>query len=147
MRNELGVCVEPEKCGKRHKCGANEIYSKCGTDCGKGCEDLNKNSTKTDCKACSTGCFCAKGFHRNQNGLCVQKKDCEHKREGLSKTKKECQTDEEYTECGDFCSEKCDNSNQNKENCPYTCLKGCLCRKGYKRNNEGICVEESKCKD
>nr|XP_040221033.2 chymotrypsin inhibitor-like [Anopheles coluzzii] len=52
-----------------------------------------------------------------------------------------CKRNEEYTDCGNSCTEKCRRSTQ----CPTVCEVGCFCRKGLLRNSNGICVQPYLC--
>lgn len=49
----------------------------------------------------------------------------------------------EYTECGAFCQPTC--MNPRPKNCITVCIEGCVCRKGFLRDNRRRCVPEGKC--
>lgn len=51
---------------------------------------------------------------------------------------------EEYQECGSACPLTCANKD-GVQVCTKQCVPGCFCRKGLVRNEDGNCVEPSKC--
>lgn len=48
---------------------------------------------------------------------------------------------EEWTSCGNPCSNSCDGTRI----CPAVCVEGCFCKQDYKKNSNGICVHKNKC--
>ncbi len=118
----------------------------CGTECGHHCNDIGKNS-ECDSSDCKPGCFCQDGYHRGDEGECYKPEECvgiESVKAGLNNGQNECGNGEEYTECGNFCDENCEQI-FDTNTCPMTCEKGCHCIKDYKRNNKGICVPIDHC--
>lgn len=58
------------------KCGANETYSQCDSECARNCFDDNKRQM---CPTiCHRGCFCKDGFKRESSGRCVLPAECQH---------------------------------------------------------------------
>ncbi len=60
---------------KAEKCGGNETYSHCGSECSRKCFDQMK---KKFCPTiCLRGCFCNEGYLRDSHdGKCVLPNDC-----------------------------------------------------------------------
>ncbi|GBL55597.1 hypothetical protein AVEN_49484-1, partial [Araneus ventricosus] len=56
-------------------CGANAEYRECGSACPPTCEDRGKKKICT--LQCVSGCFCKKGFVKNNRGVCVKPQECE----------------------------------------------------------------------
>uniref|UniRef100_A0A336LS86 CSON014544 protein n=1 Tax=Culicoides sonorensis TaxID=179676 RepID=A0A336LS86_CULSO len=50
---------------------------------------------------------------------------------------------EAWTDCGNFCSEKCPDGKVTA--CILMCQSGCFCKPNHKRNPNGICVPETEC--
>ena len=57
---------------------------------------------------------------------------------------KKCTKNEEFTTCGDKCTEQCRNLYM-RDNCPISCDAGCFCKMNHYRNNQGVCVPEKRC--
>ncbi len=81
-RNEEGECVPESECPptappkKPPKCAKNEKYSDCGTNCGQSCEAVGKTVMCPRRRLCISGCFCKKGFYRDNDDDCVPRKQC-----------------------------------------------------------------------
>ncbi|CAG2103604.1 unnamed protein product, partial [Medioppia subpectinata] len=94
------------------KCSKNEVYMKCGSDCGHTCDDIMRNEIKCP-EVCLTGCFCKPGYFRDgrQNGRCVRSQHC--KTIAISTwafgliLRPKCPDLEEY-KCGTNCGNNCD---------------------------------------
>uniref|UniRef100_A0A336MC08 CSON009304 protein n=1 Tax=Culicoides sonorensis TaxID=179676 RepID=A0A336MC08_CULSO len=68
-----GLCVPENECPVVPKCGENEVYSLCGNSCFDQCND----GTIRICPLyCQSGCFCAQGYKRNADGICVPENRC-----------------------------------------------------------------------
>ncbi|RWS23378.1 Zonadhesin-like protein, partial [Leptotrombidium deliense] len=121
-------------------CSENEKYTNCGNKCAEKCY------AKFCPYRCETGCFCKEGYSRNEQGKCVVESKCtdssDTEYDDASAESARCAKNEEYTNCGSKCAEKC-----NAKVCPYQCGTGCFCKKGYSRNKQGKCVVESTCTD
>ena len=96
--NQKGRCVRPYECKtlsiivvsiKNHtiECQSNQVY-KCGSDCGKYCEDLGKDVKCRD--TCDSGCYCMDGYYRDSriNGQCVKEKYCKKRKQKKFNSKK-----------------------------------------------------------
>ncbi|XP_047986337.1 zonadhesin-like [Leguminivora glycinivorella] len=126
-------------------CTENEVYSSCiNGGCGpKKCSDLNKPVVCIDPAECDCikGCICKKGYLRAKNGICIPKEKCPEYCPGPN---------EYYEPCIHNCeSQNC--SDRGKiHHCPnikpgHCDSSGCRCKKGYLRNDKGICVLEKDC--
>ncbi len=86
-RKQNNRCVKPVKCkgirvsekmlarNRSFNCGRNQIYKKCGTDCGQRCRDSRRRRNCHKWK-CTSGCFCGKGYFRNKMNNCVKPDKC-----------------------------------------------------------------------
>ncbi|XP_035227821.1 zonadhesin-like, partial [Stegodyphus dumicola] len=130
-RDENGRCIAAAECPVKIPgiCGRNEQYSNCGTACPPSCSIPNQICTSQ----CVSGCFCKKGYLRNDNGICIPKKQCP---KGI------CRKNEEYNNCGTACPPTCSNPNPV---CTRQCVKGCFCKKGYIKNDDGHCTRRELC--
>lgn len=131
---------EPETCELDH-----EIFTTC-KNCENTCEyfDFMSNSLpdrKCTCK--QAGCTCKPGFARYK-GYCLEaKKYCKD----LT-----CQSrpNESFQPCfGKICGPgTCESLIEQQQVCALgatECSPGCVCNSGYSRNQNGICVKNSKC--
>ncbi|KAL7041287.1 hypothetical protein ACKWTF_000707 [Chironomus riparius] len=141
VRNAKGNCVLEEDCPvvvvdpPAPMCKkAHEIYTTCGTACPLTCDEpLLRPCTKQ----CVKGCFCDKGYVRDNKGNCVLEKEC---------PKPECGKHETYSDCGASpCQATCENPSLPML-CKAPCKPGCGCDDGYVRENDGSCVLLKKCK-
>ena len=113
------------------ECPAHEVYKKCNTRCGEGCEDLRQ---PVKCprpeKECENGCYCDKDYYRDDEGVCGTRVDC-----NLPEPVTEmpaCEPNEYYKECGNRCEESCEDSIK----CKKTCENGCFCIDGMIYRNK-----------
>jgi hypothetical protein len=79
------------------------------------------------------GCFCKKGWVRDQFGICIPKENCHV----------DCPDHEVFSSCDKMCEKTCEN--QNPIFCPEICKPGCVCEPGWVRNENGICVRIEEC--
>lgn len=62
---------------KEVKClGKHEQYRICGPPCPPTCYDLIEKSACRKEDVCVKGCFCIKGFYRNDEKQCVLPEEC-----------------------------------------------------------------------
>ncbi|GBO42387.1 hypothetical protein AVEN_105667-1, partial [Araneus ventricosus] len=95
VKNNEGKCVPPEQCdvpkGPNKLCGVNEIYyDECAPSCKGTCDTHDKN---VDCPECTPGCWCKKGYLKNQYGKCIPKRKCNIKRKTVFFTKRSIHSD------------------------------------------------------
>nr|XP_042894714.1 zonadhesin isoform X7 [Parasteatoda tepidariorum] len=65
--------------------------------------------------------------------------------ENSSPPSEECGKDEEFYECRPTCKNTCENYKAKAPICPLICIKGCACKKGLVKRNDGKCVKPDKC--
>ncbi|KHJ84138.1 trypsin Inhibitor like cysteine rich domain protein, partial [Oesophagostomum dentatum] len=93
---------------------------------------------------CVIGCQCKSGFYRNDKNVCVS--NCGEGSlhlfilGGKPPKPKKCPRNEEYKECGTACEPSC--KNPNPQICTLQCVIGCQCKKGFFRNDKGVCVAD-----
>nr|WHN38850.1 Zon4A-L [Andraca theae] len=144
VRDKKGNCIAKTKCPqyKELVCGKNEIPSSCvNGGCDKrNCTQLNQPTLCIDPICCIKGCVCKYGYLRNDDGVCVPTEKCP--------CKSKCGQNEVPSDCI--------NGGCDKRNCsqigqpdicidPIRCISGCICREGYLRNNDGLCVPIDQC--
>ncbi|GAB0100411.1 cysteine-rich venom protein 6-like [Sergentomyia squamirostris] len=123
-------CIPQYKCPPPPVCtDPNEEVSDCGNSCNDYCPGPNYNCPID----CQIGCYCKAGYKRiTPDGPCVGESQCSVVCTNVN---------EEYTDCGNPCSELCPGS---EIVCPAVCYTGCYCKPGYSRIN-GECVPTSQC--
>ncbi|UYV78424.1 hypothetical protein LAZ67_16001304 [Cordylochernes scorpioides] len=131
-RNSDGVCVKPELCDDKCAGKPNEEYTTCGSRCTENCLGYLMKCANN----CLEGCFCKEGFKRNSEDVCVRSDLCDDKCAG--------KPNEEYSTCGNKCTENC---RGDLMRCTSECQVGCFCKKGFKRNSDGVCVKSDLCDD
>ncbi|CAL1267801.1 unnamed protein product [Larinioides sclopetarius] len=132
VRNQNGECIPQEQCPI--VCMKNEEFQECGTACPHTCDDLGK-PTPPCTLPCRKGCFCKPGYVRNREGNCILPNFCPVV----------CGINEEFQECGTACPANCTNRLQSQFSCPSVCVKGCFCRSGFVRDQNGKCVPPEQC--
>ncbi|XP_017786984.1 PREDICTED: alpha-tectorin-like [Nicrophorus vespilloides] len=101
----------------------------CGTKCPKSCDNLH---IMIKCiSGCDYGCFCKEGYVFDKNGSdkCVPTESCYSY---CDREKHETYYDTVLCECSDP---------KDFKTCAK-CVPGCFCIHGYKRNDQGVCVQE-----
>ncbi|XP_035220585.1 zonadhesin-like isoform X2 [Stegodyphus dumicola] len=134
VRNENRKCVPPEQCPKQELCGKDEVFHECGSVCPATCTNKDKPSPCT--LQCVRGCFCKRGLVRNEYGKCVLPEQCPKE--------EKCGKDEVFSECGSACPPSCANKDKQTP-CTLQCVKGCFCKRGLVRNENGQCVRPEEC--
>lgn len=169
LKSANGSCVRPEHCEKvppqipvqipnaqmavaqqqqnekPKECGANEEYRTCGPFCQPTC---HKPHFPMFCSLrCNQGCFCKEGYIRGENGACIPISECRVEVQVLAAMPQEeqekCGDNEEYRTCGPYCAPTC--RRPHSPSCSLRCKKGCFCKDGYLRNQDGKCVPKSQC--
>ncbi|CAH0627257.1 unnamed protein product [Chrysodeixis includens] len=139
-RNSDGLCVPVKQCPS---CGGDpNAVSGCGTNrCNRLCSNYDKPPVPCTKICFINACDCKKGFVFDENiGKCVHPKECSPI----------CGADEVFSECT--------NGGCQAKNCsqfgkpvpcvkidPKYCIKGCLCKEGYLRRDDGVCVPQDQC--
>jgi hypothetical protein len=133
VRGHDGRCVRPSLC--LNACPSNSHYKSCGSACVGTCAN-NGIPSQICTKQCVRGCFCNKGYVKDENGRCVR----------LSECKKSCPSNSHYKSCGSACVGTCANKGIPNRVCTEQCVQGCFCNKGYVKDRNGRCVRLSDCK-
>ncbi|CAG2172867.1 unnamed protein product [Oppiella nova] len=126
------TCIPVELCPK---CGVNEHFRDCGTNCEPTC--TNYQNTPPYCNNkynCKRGCFCDFGFVRDmsQNGTCVPVDKCPQK----------CGPNEYFEEAGTPCVRTAANPRPKCLDEPT--VPACVCNTGFRRNQStGQCEQLS----
>uniref|UniRef100_A0A8R1I8W5 TIL domain-containing protein n=1 Tax=Caenorhabditis japonica TaxID=281687 RepID=A0A8R1I8W5_CAEJA len=128
-----GKCVPQNQCPSTKKCGANEIF----TECGSACEPSCTNPSPMCIQQCIPNvCRCSTGFVRHSvTGKCVRQNECS--------VAKKCGANETFRECGTACEPSC--SNPEPRMCTKQCIVDvCQCSQGFIRGPEG-CIKKEHC--
>ncbi|CAL1266709.1 unnamed protein product [Larinioides sclopetarius] len=142
VKNNEGKCIPPEQCdvpkGPHKLCGLNEIYyDECAPSCRGTCETHDQN---VECPECVPGCWCKKGYLKNQFGKCVLERKC-----NMKQKIPQCPKDQQYYDCIPSCKRTCMTYNSTSAYCPKECIMGCFCKEGLVMNKNGECVPPEKC--
>ncbi|PZC75815.1 hypothetical protein B5X24_HaOG205635 [Helicoverpa armigera] len=145
IKDDNDECILEEQCDKL--CPQNEEWSECveGTcrhqNCTQkgmplGCPELVPG-------ACKLGCICKENYLRDESGSCVPEEECDEE-EGP----KTCPPNEDLVDCANAL---CRSLNCNERGilppCPSVskCIKDCVCKYGYLRDENGVCVPKEQC--
>ena len=138
----------PPKPAQLVKCGKGEKYFECKKECIQNCVELKDKNVCPVRQKCLFGCLCIKGYYRDGTGECVIEKACSVSngpevravKKGRKKTDiPDCNKNEEYLTCGNYCIELC----KPPKKCTKKCQAGCFCKAKFFRNAKGTCVRES----
>lgn len=149
VRDVSGNCIRDSECPT---CPEKERYTQCGAACFGTCANQNP----LICPAiCMSGCICAEGLVRNEEGKCVEPSECPIRKNTFWMNKlysnkyfftAVCKANEHYTDCGSGCGDlTCNLQSFAAVICPSVCVSGCFCDEGYVRNAEGVCVPPKTC--
>lgn len=145
-------------------CGFNKIFKKCGNiQCENTCDEPDRHKSCTPFLDCEPGCYCLEGFVRNDKFECVPRDHCgiiseiywikkkknKHSNYSyFSVSYPKChKPNEVYSMCdNNECQKTCnDIHNRHPKSCHYICIPGCVCDKGFIRNEENECIPEKYC--
>lgn len=114
--------------------------------CGSPCTETCTNKPEICITMCKSGCFCKEGYIResNENGSpCIQREQCP------AVDDHQCGETEEYHECGSACPPMCEDWSyplpKPLKRCNKECVRGCFCKGGLYRTNDGKCVKPQQC--
>ena len=116
-------------------CPGDKIYNPCGSACPPTCEDTDQLCALN----CEEGCFCPAGTV-DYKGKCLDPDECP----GVTTEPMECGANETYSECGNACTQNCDNRDEIFF-CAAVCKEGCFCKENYFRNANEECVAVEDC--
>ncbi|KRX21784.1 Serine/threonine-protein phosphatase 5, partial [Trichinella nelsoni] len=140
VRTRDGKCVKLEECPASDKmeCNNDEEFDECGTACPLTCDTIKKDMPQTCTKQCVAGCFCRGDLVRDPGGRCVARDMCEDL--GV------CGLNEQFAECGSSCPPTCRSLYRNSSRpCPLKCVRGCFCKEGFVRSDNGKCILANQC--
>ncbi|XP_075970402.1 uncharacterized protein LOC142972888 isoform X3 [Anticarsia gemmatalis] len=139
VRADNGTCIPKEQCPS---CGGDpNAVSGCGTNCGRRCSDIGKGPVACPAICNTNGCDCKPGFVLDGNkGKCVLPKDCSPR----------CGKNEVFSNCTNGgCGPKECSGLGFKIGCVKMdqkyCKEGCLCKDGYLRDDNGVCIPKTEC--
>ncbi|XP_045764412.1 zonadhesin-like isoform X3 [Maniola jurtina] len=141
FRNDDGCCVTRDQCPV---CGVNEVYDTCIAPCPPRTCGVNESLIRCESPPqpgdpnCNAGCRCADNFYRNDRNVCVPRNECPG----------QCGENEIPTSCFEGICERRSCSDLGKPVIcvrPSVCTNGCLCKEGYLRDENGICIPIAQC--
>ncbi|XP_026729504.1 zonadhesin-like [Trichoplusia ni] len=138
-----GTCVPYGQCPG--VCPTNERYSECiqGECRALSCTEKDKSipCPRIKTENCLKGCVCEENYLRAANGTCVPKDQCENN---------VCPANEEWSECTQGVCRALNCSQRGIQvPCPGivagSCIKGCVCKENYLRDDSGACIPADQC--
>lgn len=129
-------CIPEVECKNSLCYDENAEYTECGSICSRTCDDERNPIRKFRiCPTiCRRGCFCKKGFVRDNQNQCVKPETCCQSIQGSYKT------------CVSPCLQTC--TYQMTGFCFLPCVSGCYCNNGDVRKDNQInslCIRKSSC--
>lgn len=134
VRDRKNRCIEAENCPVK-SCPKNEEWTKCNFECTfDRCSHLIRAPV---CRpsGCVGGCICKEGYYRNDDKKCVLPEKCP---QTIT-----CGNNEKFVACSKVCEEKTCNNNLEKP-C-RKCQSKCLCKNGFIRSIDDICIKVDEC--
>jgi Trypsin Inhibitor like cysteine rich domain len=117
------------------QCGPNESWNLCSNNC-RSCS-LFLNQEECDPDDCVEGCQCHEGFYKTDDGKCVNLQQCYDTQCSVA--------NEVYTHTSAGCELTCKNPDPAKLVCNDSIIPGCICGKGFARDDNGKCVKVGDC--
>jgi len=151
----LGLAAPPRP--PSGKCGENAERRACGSACAPRCN--NPNPGPICVLPCVDDCFCKEGYLKAANGACVRPQECDAGHPiaqqipqlnaavaGVPQLDDEpkCGDNEVHTQCAPSCARTCAMPIP-KPWCSLRCFPGCVCKDGYLKNEEGVCIPAPRC--
>ncbi|XP_047020461.1 zonadhesin-like isoform X3 [Helicoverpa zea] len=145
VKDDNGQCIPEEQCDKL--CSQNEEFSECvQATCRH--QNCTQKGMPLGCPGivtgdCKSGCICQENYLRDESGLCVPEEECDEE-EGP----KTCPPNEDLVDCANaLCRAQNCRERGTFPPCPSVpkCVKGCVCKYGYLRDENGICVPTEQC--
>ncbi|GBN14230.1 hypothetical protein AVEN_113762-1, partial [Araneus ventricosus] len=122
-------------------CKPDEQYYECIPICHGTCSAYLTKSYMYCKMACRSGCFCREGLYKTDDGRCVPASQCT----APNSPENACGENAEYRECGSACPPTCADSGRKNKVCTKQCVSGCFCKKGFVKNDRGVCVRPKEC--
>ncbi|XP_063532027.1 zonadhesin-like [Cydia strobilella] len=143
-RAENGTCIPIPDCPP-FKCGKNETYVACSSNCpGEKCSDYINHTKCPPYKIgivvnCKPACKCKKGYYRDEKGNCILACDC-------TQPPPKCGKNEVYDDCSSTsCKPSLCSELGYPLNCDKKCKPGCKCKDGHVRNGKDVCIPINTC--
>nr|XP_049703173.1 zonadhesin isoform X6 [Helicoverpa armigera] len=145
VKDDNGQCIPEEQCDQL--CSQNEEFSECvQATCRH--QNCTQKGMPLGCPGivtgdCKSGCICKENYLRDESGLCVPEEKCDEE-EGP----KTCPPNEDLVDCANaLCRALNCRERGTLPPCPSVpkCVKGCVCKYGYLRNENGVCVPTEQC--
>ncbi|KAH9629157.1 hypothetical protein HF086_014827 [Spodoptera exigua] len=143
-RNDEGNCVPSEEC-EAPSCPTNEEFVPCvqGVCRAMNCWEKSENVSCPEIPEdeCDSGCVCKENYLRAENGTCVPEDTCQAVT---------CPPNEEFSSCSQAVCRAFDCKERGQPiPCPMilegSCIKECICKYGYLRDENGDCIPEETC--
>ncbi|XP_013174037.1 PREDICTED: zonadhesin-like isoform X3 [Papilio xuthus] len=139
-----GQCILPTECPGGNPCPRNETFVACSIGCPTNYCPVDDSLAILICDPawpCPSGCSCKPNYKRKsvKEPRCILAAECP--------PVKCTRPNEEWNPCTNSClRENCYDLKENHIVCkPQGCEPRCTCKKGYYRNDSGICVPASQC--
>ncbi|KAL4707319.1 hypothetical protein ACJJTC_019857, partial [Scirpophaga incertulas] len=145
LRNDY-KCIPLKSCPGASQCKANEEFSSCKAECPNDYCPVNDSRGIIACDPsypCPSGCTCKYGYLRKSETepICIKATNCP--------PVKCTRPNEVWSPRVPKCLvERCEDLDDPSQACysPYRdIMPRCICKKGYYRNSEDICVPKSQC--
>ncbi|XP_028162856.1 zonadhesin-like isoform X1 [Ostrinia furnacalis] len=145
LRADNGTCIPESQCPR---CKSGEEYSTCANGICRLQYCSQYGAPIPFCPAintskCKPGCICKKKFLKNKDGVCIPQEEC---------PEAQCPPGEIYSQCSNApCMKQyCIQYGINFLSClalepKKKCKPGCICKDGYLRTQEGMCIPEDTC--
>ncbi|GIY03103.1 zonadhesin [Caerostris extrusa] len=130
------------------QCRDDQQFYECIPSCSQTCTAYTRKEKIFCNQLCVSGCFCKEGLYQGDDGTCVPPEQCTAPTTttpGIGSPTHVCGPDDEFYECIPTCKNTCENYQAQHPICPRICRRGCFCRKGLVKRNDGKCVQPSDC--
>ncbi|XP_047532148.1 zonadhesin-like [Vanessa atalanta] len=144
--SEEGQCISPDDCPGGNPCGQNKTFVYCNAGCPRNYCPENDNRGFIACSPpypCPSGCFCKANYKilSLTDNRCILASECPP----VNCTR----PNEVWNSCPPPCfSESCRGLSQPPQECIRSgpdCQPQCVCKDGYRRNDDDVCVPVTDC--
>ncbi|CAH0723629.1 unnamed protein product, partial [Brenthis ino] len=146
LLSDEGKCILPNDCPGGNPCSQNETFIYCNAGCPTNYCPKDDSRAIVACSPpypCPSGCACKANYKRlnSEDNRCILASDCPP----VNCTRE----NEEWNACPPPCfTESCGDINKPPGECYQSssyCQPQCVCKEGYRRNDNDICVPISNC--